>query len=143
MTNMQAALGVAQLERLDEFVARKREMGALYSEMLSSLEGVQLPLKTTDYAENIYWVYGLLIDESRGMSASVAREKLAEKGVGTRPFFCPIHQQPVLNRLGYFEGERLPISERLYRQGFYIPSGIALTREQIERVAEAVKAVFA
>jgi perosamine synthetase len=69
--------------------------------------------------------------------------QLAEKGVGTRPFFYPMHQQPVLKRMGFFDGENLPVSERLYRQGFYIPSGMALTSEQIERVVDAVKTVLA
>lgn len=143
MTNMQAALGVAQLERLEEFVERKRDMGKRYTEMLTGLEGVQLPVPRTNYAENIYWVYGLVIEESRGMDAETAMRQLAEKGVGTRPFFYPMHQQPVLKRMGFFDGENLPVSERLYRQGFYIPSGMALTSEQIERVVEAVKTVLA
>lgn len=143
MTNMQAALGVAQLERLDEFVLRKREMGKRYTEMLSDCRGVQLPLQSTDYAENIYWVYGMVVDESRGMDATVVMQQLAEKGIGTRPFFCPMHQQPVLRKMGFFNEVDLSVSERLYRQGFYIPSGVALTDNQIEQVAEAVKIVLA
>ncbi len=142
MTNMQAALGVAQLERLDEFVFRKREMGKQYTKLLSDCRGVQLPLPRTDYAENIYWVYGLVIDESSGKDASVVMQQLAEKGIGTRPFFYPMHQQPVLKGMGFFEGEHFPVSERLYRQGFYIPSGMALTKNQMEKVAEAVREIF-
>lgn len=143
MTNMQAALGVAQLERLDEFVSRKREMGKRYSEKLSDCRGVQLPLPRTDYAENIYWVYGIVIDESLGVDATHVMQQLAEKGVGTRPFFYPMHQQPVLRGMGYFDGVHLPVSERLYRKGFYIPSGMGLTGNQIEQVAEAVIMVLA
>ncbi len=143
MTNMQAALGVAQLERLDEFVSRKREMGKRYTEMLSDCRGVQLPLPRTDYAENIYWVYGIVIDEPRGVDVTHVMQQLAEKGVGTRPFFYPMHQQPVLRGMGFFDGVYLPVSERLYRQGFYIPSGMALTGNQIDQVAEAVKMVLA
>lgn len=143
MTNMQAALGVAQLERLDEFVARKRRMGARYTELLSGLRGVQLPLSRTDYAENIYWVYGLVLDESIGFDAEEAMSRLAAKGVGTRPFFYPMHQQPVLRKMGLFESVSLPVAERLYKQGFYIPSGMALTDDQILRVAEAVREVLA
>ncbi|WP_310446624.1 DegT/DnrJ/EryC1/StrS family aminotransferase [Thiobacillus sp.] len=143
MTNMQAALGVAQLERLDEFVARKRRMGARYTELLSGLRGVQLPLPRTDYAENIYWVYGLVLDESVGLDAEEAMKRLAAKGVGTRPFFYPMHQQPVLRKMGLFESVTLPVAERLYKQGFYIPSGMALTDDQILRVAEAVREVLA
>jgi perosamine synthetase len=142
MTNMQAALGVAQLERLSEFVQRKRHMGRLYSQLLADLSGVQLPLAKTDYAENIYWVFGLLLGDELGMDSEEAMSRLAEKGIGTRPFFCPMHMQPVLQRMGLFEGERYPVAERLYRQGFYIPSGMALTDEEIKRCAATVKEVL-
>lgn len=142
MTNLQAALGLAQLERLDEFVLRKRRMGKCYTEMLNGIDGLQLPVVRTDYAENIYWVYGLLIDESRGMDAERVMRKLEDKGIGTRPFFYPMHKQPVLQRMGFFSGESYPVAERLYRQGFYIPSGLALTEGQMERVADEVKNIF-
>jgi len=138
MTNMQAAMGLAQLERLDEFTVKQRRMGARYTELLDSLPGVQLPLPKTDYAENIYWVYGLVLDNHLGFDAEEAMRRLTSEGIGCRPFFCPMHQQPILRRMGMFENESYPVAERLYRQGFYIPSGLALTEEQIERVAEAV-----
>jgi perosamine synthetase len=138
MTNLQAAIGVAQLERLDEFVLKKRQVGKRYTELLSGLPGVQLPLESTAAAENIYWVYGLVLDESKGIDADRAMRLLAEKGVGCRPFFCPMHQQPVLLKMGLFAGEAYPVAERLYRQGFYIPSGMAITDDQIDRVAKAV-----
>jgi perosamine synthetase len=142
MTNMQAALGLAQLERIDEFVQRKRRMGARYSALLNGLPGVQLPLARTDYAENIYWVYGLVLDDALGFDAEEAMRRLAAEGIGTRPFFCPMHQQPVLKRMGLFENESYPVAERMYRQGFYIPSGMALSDEQIEQSASAVKQVL-
>lgn len=143
MTNLQAAVGVAQLERLDEFVARKRRMGARYTEAFSGLPGVQLPLARTDYADNIYWVFGMVLDDGHDLDAAEAMRRLADEGVGCRPFFAPMHQQPVLRRLGLFDGESHPVSERLYRNGFYIPSGMALTDGEIDRVAEAVWKVLA
>jgi perosamine synthetase len=139
MTNLQAALGVAQLERLDEFIARKRTMGRRYAELLAGIAGLQLPLARTDDAENIYWVYGLVLDEALELTAEEAIRRLGESGIGCRPFFCPMHQQPVLRARGLFNGERYPIAERLYRRGFYIPSGLALTGAQMERVAGAVQ----
>lgn len=142
MTNMQAALGVAQLERLGEFVQRKRHMGKRYSELLAGLPGVQLPLAKTDYAENIYWVYGLLLDDKLGIDVEEVMSRLAQKGIGTRPFFCPMHMQPVLQRMELFKGERNPVAERLYRQGFYIPSGMALTDEKMVEAAQAVREVL-
>lgn len=138
MTNLQAALGLAQLERLDDFISRKRAMGARYSAGLADLPGVQLPLRATDYADNHYWVFGLVIDEARGIDAVEAMRRLGSLGIATRPFFCPMHEQPVLRQRGLFEGERYPVAERLYRQGFYIPSGLGLEDQEIDRVVEAV-----
>jgi len=138
MTNVQAALGVAQLERLDEFVARKRRMGNAYAAGLADVAGLQLPLARTDYAENIYWVYGLILDDKVGFDAEEAMRRLAAMGVGTRPFFWPMHEQPVFQRMGFFAGERYPVAERMARRGFYIPSGLALTSSQQEAVIESV-----
>ena len=138
MTNIQAALGLAQLERLDEFVARKKFMGKRYAELLGEMDNIQQPLARIDYAENIYWVYGLVLDESIGLNAEEVIKILAKNGVGSRPFFYPMHQQPVLMRMGFFEGERYPVAERISRQGFYIPSGMALTNDQIEWCASKI-----
>ena len=136
MTNLQAALGLAQLERLDEFVQRKRSMGKKYTQGLRMLNGVQLPLEKTDYAENIYWVFGLVLDDSIGFGAEEAMKMLGEKGIGCRPFFCPMNQQPVLREMGFFLNESYPVAERLYKQGFYVPSGMALTSEHINHVTK-------
>jgi perosamine synthetase len=139
MTNLQAALGVAQLERLDEFVQIKRRMGARYSELLRNVPGLQLPVARTDSAENIYWVYALVLEDSVPFDAKEAMSRLARKGVGTRPFFWPMHEQPILRKMGWFANERYPVAERIARRGFYIPSGMALTDEQMQRTAAAVR----
>ncbi len=138
LTNLQAAVALAQLERLDTSIARKRRMGTRYDRLLHGLPGARLPLAVTDYAENVYWVYGIVLDGKRDTDAIQAMRRLAEQGVGTRPFFCPMHLQPVLQARGLFEGERYPVAEHLYRYGFYLPSGLALTEDQIDRVAERV-----
>ncbi len=138
MTNLQAALGVAQLERIDEFVTKKRWIGALYNKLFKNLPGVQLPLAKTDFAENIYWVYGLVLDESLGDAESFMT-RLAKVGVGTRPFFFPMHQQPVLREMGLFNDVTFPNAERMYKQGCYLPSGLALTEPQIVEVAQKVR----
>lgn len=142
MTNMQAAIGLAQLERLQEFIGRKRRMGRRYSEMLSDVAGLTLPVPRTDYADNDYWVYGLVLDDAVDFDAEEAMRRLATKGVGSRPFFYPMHKQPVLRRMGLFKDEHHPVAERLYRRGFYVPSGIALTDDQIDCVAQAVREIM-
>lgn len=139
MTNLQAALGVAQLERLDEFVSRKRRMGRRYTELLLDVEGLQLPVEKTEYADNIYWVYGLVLKDDVPFDAEEAMRRLAQLGIGTRPFFWPMHEQPVFHKKGLYKGETYPVAERIARRGFYVPSGMALTDEQMERVAGEVE----
>lgn len=142
MTNVQAALGVAQLPRLDEILARKRRMGRFYTEHLSRIRGLQLPVAETRYAENIYWVYPIVLEEDIGFDATEAMRRFAAEKIGTRPFFWPIHEQPVFRRMGLFEHTRAPVSERIARRGFYIPSGLGMTPQQMDRVVEVARAVL-
>ena len=142
MSNLQAAVGVAQLERLDDTVARKRQIGRRYDELLADVEHIQRPLPETDYARNIYWVYGIVLDDAiEGAAASVI-DRLAAAGVGARPFFWPMHLQPVLRRRGLFEGLSLPVAERLGVRGLYLPSGLGITDDCIDRAAAVFKEVL-
>jgi perosamine synthetase len=143
MTNLQAAVGVAQLERLDEFVIRKRQIGALYNTLLGSMTTVQLPLTESEGSTNIYWVYGLVLNDDVPFDAAEAMARLAKAGVGTRPFFFPMHRQPVFLNMGLFRSAECPIAERLGERGFYIPSGLGLTDAQAEIVAQEVRRLFA
>lgn len=143
MSNLQAALGVAQLERLDEFVARKRAMGRYYNQLLADTTAIQIPLQKADYADNIYWVYGLVLKDDVSFDAEDAMIRLGKLGVGCRPFFWPMHEQPVFRKMGLFKGETYPVAERMARRGFYLPSGMALTAEQIERSAGALREILA
>lgn len=138
MSNLQAAVGVAQLERLDEFVAVKRKIGASYAKLLDGCASVKLPLTNTAYSDNIYWVFGIVLDESVSLDAAEAIRKLAANGVEARPFFVPMHEQPVFRKLGLFAGENYPVAETLSRRGFYIPCGLALRDGQIAEVARRV-----
>jgi perosamine synthetase len=143
MTNMQAALGLAQLERLDEFVRRKRLMGRIYHDSLGDIEGAQLPLPSTEYADNIYWVFGLVLNANLGLTGAEAIQKLANCGVGCRPFFYPMHRQPILIDMGVAgNSDSCPVSENLYEYGFYIPSGLALNEENIRNVAAEVRKIL-
>jgi perosamine synthetase len=142
LTNMQAALGVAQLERLDKSIATKRRMGTRYTQLFKDTPGIQLPVARTPYAGNVYWVYGLVLDDAVPFDAKEAMARLAKLGIGTRPFFWPMHEQPVFRRMGLFGGEKYPAAERIARRGFYIPSGMALSDEQIARTAAAVQEIL-
>jgi perosamine synthetase len=142
MTNLQAAIGVAQLERLDEFTERKRAMGAIYHELLSGTDGIELQPLDTPYSKNIFWVFGVVLEDHVPMDAQEAMERLSGAGVGTRPFFWPMHRQPVFQKMGLFASEHHPVADRLSSRGFYLPSGMALTGEQIHRSAAALKEVL-
>ncbi|MCI8561272.1 MAG: DegT/DnrJ/EryC1/StrS family aminotransferase [Dorea sp.] len=135
-TNLQAAVGLAQLERLDEFVEKKRKMGKYYTEKLRKIDGLRLPVEKTEYADNIYWVYGIVLDKNIQADNKTIQKLLAKEGIGSRTFFWCMHEQPVYVEQGLFGGETYPDAEYLARKGFYIPSGLALTEEQMETVTD-------
>ena len=141
-TNLQAAVGLAQLERLEEFVEIKREMGRYYTEKLQGIPGLQLPISKTTYADNIYWVYGLVLNENVKIDNREMQKRLTKEGIGTRTFFWCMHEQPVFQNMGLFKDEQYKNAEYLARKGFYIPSGLALTKEQMNRVVDAVRKVM-
>jgi perosamine synthetase len=139
MTNMQAALGCAQLELLDHFVERKRRMGHLYTELLQGMPDLQLPVRSTAYADNIYWVYPIVLGDSYPFDAIEAMRRLADHSVGSRPFFYPVHRQPVFLKAGLFAEASFPAAERIGERGFYVPSGMALSEDEIRLVAERLR----
>jgi perosamine synthetase len=142
MTNLQAALGLAQLERLDEFLKRKRAMGARYLELLGDLSTIETAPAQTDYASSVFWVFGLVLADEIGFDAAEAMSRLARAGVGTRPFFWPMHEQPVFKRMGLFREDRHPVAERIARRGLYLPSGLAMTTAQVEAAAAALRRIL-
>lgn len=140
MTNLQAALGLAQLETLATHIERKREIGRKYLAELSDLSGFQLPCQKTDFADSIFWVFGLVANSTVGTAADIMKH-LAARDIGTRPFFWPMHLQPVFQRMGLFQGEAYPVAERLGTHGFYLPSGLGLSDEQITEVVAAMREI--
>lgn len=141
LTNLQAAVGVAQVERIDSIVARKRWMGHRYTERLSGLTLLQLPVEQP-WARAVYWMYAIVLDAASGVDGVEFARRLQTEGVETRPFFLGMHEQPALRERGLFEGERYPVAERIARQGLYLPSGLALTEAQIDHVSAAVRRVL-
>jgi len=141
MTNLQAAVGVAQMERIETLVTAKRQMGRWYLDRLARLDGVKCQVEKP-WAKSVYWMYCVELDERLNLSAQDAMAALSRKGVGSRPFFIGMHEQPVFHRMGYFLGQKFPVTERISRQGFYLPSGFTLTEEKIEQVVEALAQVL-
>ena len=136
MTNMQAAIGLAQLENITKHVEKKHAIGSLYNQRLKDIKGFKLPLASTSYAENIYWVYAMVADTEEKCRTMVAA--LTERRIGTRPFFWCMHEQPVFLKMGLFREHKFPHAEKMARNGFYLPSGLGLTTEDIEYVSEQV-----
>lgn len=141
-TNLQAAVGLAQLERLNEFIEKKGEIGKFYTEALSDIEGIKLPIPKTEYADNIYWVYGIVLDKKNKLSNQDIVTLLAKEGIGARTFFWCMHEQPVYQKQDMFKEEKYKNAEYLARKGFYIPSGLALTYEQMEIVSDKIHKIF-
>jgi perosamine synthetase len=139
MSNLQAAVGLAQLESLTRHTLRKRQIGHRYGRLLHDVAGLELSPPSEPYGESIFWVYGLILKDDIPLSGDEARAHLAELGVDTRPFFWPMHEQPVFRKMGLFTDERYPTAERMGRRGFYLPSGLALTDEKQDRVVGAVR----
>jgi perosamine synthetase len=140
MTNMQAALGLAQLERVEQFIARKRRMAAEYQQALAGIEGLHVPVEMP-WAKSVYWMYAIRITPDFGCSRDELMRRLQERNVGTRTFFIPMHQQPVFLNMGLFRDEHYPVAERLSEEGLYLPSGLTLTKEQIDRVASSIREI--
>jgi perosamine synthetase len=139
MTNMQAAIGLAQLEKINTYVEARRRNAKLYNELLKDIEGIKLPSEKK-WAKNVYWMYSILVDEKKfGMSRDALMNTLADEGIDTRPFFVPMHQQPVLRERGLFGGEEsYPIAEELSKNGLNLPSSSSLSKNDIELVSNII-----
>lgn len=137
ITNMQAALGCAQLERIDQFIARKIEMMNKYNDGLRDLP-LQLP-HVEPWAKTSVWMYSLVLDDSVGYDAKEFARRLVDEGVQTRPFFLGMHEQRLYRDRGLIDAAFCPVTERISRRGVYLPSGQAITDEQIDVVIAAVR----
>jgi len=136
MTNLQAALGVAQLEKIDNFVRKKREIAETYNSLLKDIKGVTLPPEMP-WAKNVYWMYSILIDEKEfGIKRDALMVKLAENGVETRRFFYPIHTMPPYKK--YASDHNFPVADRLSSDGINLPSSVKLTKEQIQQITQFI-----
>lgn len=142
MTNLQAAVGLAQTERLHQSTLRKQALGKRYRKHLEHVPGIRLQPSHTGYAENIYWVFGIVLDPSIYPSADRIISLLGEHNIGSRPFFYPMHQQPVFRDRRLFLTDHHPVAKSLSEFGFYLPSGIGTTDDQIDRVCGVLKQIL-
>jgi perosamine synthetase len=138
MANLQAAVGLAQLERIDELIARKRHLGEYYRHKLAEIPGVRFQIQKP-WARSVYWMYSIELDPSLGVDAETVQRRLRKKSIGTRPFFLGLHAQPVLQKMDLgFDPQGFPKADHAYCYGCYLPSGMTLTEEQIDVVCAAL-----
>lgn len=140
LTNLQAAIGVAQLERLNEFIDAKRNIASVYNLGLSKFEGVTLPPEK-DWAFNGYWLYTFLVDERFGVSRDELIDKMMKNGVETRPMFFPLHDMPPYQKY-ILTNQHFPVSEKLSKQGISLPSSVNIEKREQEEVLQAVSAIY-
>ena len=141
MSNLQAAVAYAQFEKLDRTICIKQHIGNLYQKLLKNIPA-HLSISQTEYAKNHYWIFGIVLNDDVKFNAKTAINKLAGENIETRPFFFPLHKQPVLKKLGILDNIKRPVSEKLYERGFYIPTGLNLTDEKIEYISKKIKRLF-
>jgi len=136
MTNLQAAVGLAQVERMDALVEARRENRRRYDARLAGVPGLSLPSEEP-WASSVFWMYGVLVESAFGLSRDALRAALAARGVETRTYFVPIHVQPIYR--ASHAGERYPVAEDLCRRGLYLPSGPGLTDADVDLVGNAIE----
>jgi perosamine synthetase len=142
MTNLQAALGLVQLSRAGELLRQKRAIGVAYRTLLEGLSGIQLPLEAAHGSNNVYWVFGLVLNDEADRDASTVIRQLGTAGIGARPFFYPLHLQPAIRSQGFGRTDVMPVTERIAEMGLYLPSSPNLTHDEIAAVANALQEVL-
>ncbi|MEX1248238.1 MAG: DegT/DnrJ/EryC1/StrS family aminotransferase [Anaerolineales bacterium] len=138
MPGFVAALGLAQFRKIDKIVGEKRRVAHSYNRKLKDVPGLQLPAEL-DWAKNVYWMYGIAVQPEFGISRDKLTEALAERGIQTRTFFCPMNQQPVLRKMPGFREVACPVADSLWETGLYLPSTWNLDEEKITFIADAIR----
>ena len=140
MTNIQAAIGLAQLERIDEYVERRRHHAELYTKLLRQVRGLRLPVERP-WARSVYWMYGVVVEDSFGCSREQLMAGLLARGIETRTFFIPMHEQPLFRKLALLTDETFPVASAIGRTGLYLPSSTGLTEDEITYVVDAIREI--
>jgi len=140
MTGYQAAMGLAQLKKIDSIIAEKRRVAHTYTNYLKDIPGLQLPTEM-NWAFNVYWMYALTVKPDFGLTRDQLAVALRNKGIETRNFFCPMNQQPVIRSLPGFRHTPCPVADRLWETGLYLPSSCNLSEKTIRQIAQTIRQV--
>jgi perosamine synthetase len=140
MTNIQAALGVSQIKKIDSLLKKKIENARIYNFFLKNVEGVITPFEKS-FVKNSYWMYGVRFDKRFGLELKEIKKRLFEKGVDTRDFFVGMNEQPVFKQKGLQLNDEFPVSKDWSETGIYLPSGLDLKEEDIRYICECIKGI--
>jgi perosamine synthetase len=141
MTGYQAAMGMAQVKKIEQIIIEKRRMAKTYSKYLAGLPNLQLPVEL-DWARNVYWMYGIAVKPDSGITRDQLAESLLSDGIETRTFFCPMNQQPCLQSQEGFRALPCPIADKLWETGLYLPSSPSLSDETIRNISNSIRRAF-
>lgn len=136
MTNLQAAIGVAQLEKIDEFIEKKRNNAQLYASLLKDSKNIITPMEMP-WAKSVFWMYSILIQKQFGMNTTELHERLLDQGIDTRPLFYPVNIMPLYKTIGC-DGS-FPVSEKISREGISLPSSVTLKSKDIYHICKTIK----
>jgi perosamine synthetase len=137
MTGMQAAMGIAQLAKIEQFIERKRWLANAYTQRLSKLRGLGLPAELPG-ARNVYWMYGVVLTTEFGIGRDELMQRLHGEGIETRTFFCPMSAQPFLKKQAGYREVPCPVADHLWQNGLYLPSGLNLTEVSVDLICERI-----
>lgn len=139
MTGYQAAMGIAQLRKIDELLEAKRRVGHTYLRFMQNIPGIILP-REANWAKHVYWMYAIVVEPDFGITRDELAAKLLQNGIETRTFFCSMNEQPCFRRLEGFRDVPTPVADKLWKRGLYLPSSVTLTEDVIAGIAKAVRA---
>jgi perosamine synthetase len=139
MTGYQAAMGRVQLAKIETILAEKRRVAETYTRALEHVPGIATPVEEP-WARNVYWMYGILVEDEFGLTRDELMAELRERGIESRTFFCPMNLQPFLREQEGFRDVPCPVAEELWQRGLYIPSSPSLSDEQVEGIVAEIAA---
>jgi len=141
-TNMQAALGLSQLKRMKKIVSLKRNIGMQYFNLLKNNKNIIVQEPKQNNENNIYWIFGILIKKNSKFKKNLVIKKLLKKNIQTRDFFWPMHKQKIFKRKKLFKINKFPNADFLSNNGFYVPTGINISKKEIQYVAKAINDIL-
>ena len=140
-TNMQAALGLSQLKRIKEIVKKKRIIGNFYYNQFKNNSKILVQPPNLNNEKNIYWVFGIIINDNK-FKKNIIIKKLSNLGIQCRDFFWPMNKQKIFIKQKTFKKEKFTVSNLFSKNGFYIPTGIDITKKQMIYVANSINKIF-